>query len=145
MRRLALALLGLCSAVALSMPVTAWAQDTETDKPIIDIIRESPDAIPLDPRDPSIDVMALFRDCKDNPQREAGPINIQRTVGGLSYQGIPTFFRAPVALCPEDLVAGEVDVAIMGASFDMSSGQRGTAFGPQAVRTGEVGAMPWGE
>ncbi len=145
MRRLALALLGLCSAVALSMPVTAWAQDTETDKPIIDIIRESPEAIPLDPRDPSIDVMALFRDCKDNPQRDAGPINIQRTVGGLSYQGIPTFFRAPVALCPEDLVAGEVDVAIMGASFDMSSGQRGTAFGPQAVRTGEVGAMPWGD
>ena len=118
--------------------------DPATEKPIADIIQESPDAIPLEPRDPSRDVTTLFRDCKDNPKREAGPINIQRTVGGMAFQGIPTFFRAPVALCPDDLKAGKVDVAIMGASQDMSTGQRGTAYGPQAVRTGEV-IVPWGK
>ncbi len=118
--------------------------DLKTDKPIIDLIKESPDAIPLESRDPSKDVTALYRDCKDNPQREPGPINIQKTSGGTAYQGIPTFFRAPVALCPDDLKAGNVDVAIMGASLDMSAGQRGTAWGPQAVRTGEV-VTPWGE
>ena len=31
----------------------------------------------------------------------------------------------------------------MGASVDMSGGQRGTAYGPNAVRTGEV-LIPWG-
>jgi agmatinase len=45
-------------------------------------------------------------------------------MGGFYYQGIPTFFRAPVALCPQDLKAGNVDVAIMGASFDMSTSMR---------------------
>jgi len=62
----------------------------------------------------------------------------------VSYQGIPTFFRLPVALSKEDLIAGEVDIAFMGASQDLSTGQRGTAFGPQAVRTGEVIGV-WGE
>lgn len=80
----------------------------------------------MDKRDKSRNVTELFRNCNCNkdecnePKREQGPINIQRTSGGLAYQGIPTFFRAPVALCPEDLEAGEVDVAIMGASLDMS-------------------------
>lgn len=135
-----------CVACAFTAMIVNAAEDFDpkTDKPIIEIIKESPDAIPLEPRDPSKDVTSLFRDCKDNPGREPGPINIQKTLGGLSYQGIPTFFRAPVALCPEDLKAGEVDVAIMGASIDMSIGQRGTAYGPQAVRTGEI-VNPWGE
>jgi agmatinase len=135
---------GLVAVVFLS---AASAQDDgiKTEKPIIDIYRGSPDAIPLDPRDPTRDVSKLFRDPNDNPKREPGPINIQKTPGGFYYQGIPTFFRAPVALGPEDLKAGKVEVAIMGASFDMSTSMRGTAWGPQAVRTGEVGASAWGE
>src|SRR5258708_37976770 len=52
--------------------------------------------------------------------------------------GIPTFFNLPVALTPEDLKAGKVDVAIVGAGLDMGSGFRGAAYGPRAVRTGEV-------
>jgi agmatinase len=48
-----------------------------------------------------------------------------------------------VALGPEDLKAGKVDIAIMGASVDTSGGMRGTAFGPQAFRTGER-VVPWG-
>lgn len=136
-------------SVILTMSITSSVYagpdfDPKTDKPIADIFAESPDAIPLEPRDKSRNVSGMFRNCKDNPKREPGPINIQKTTGGLSYQGIPTFFRAPVALCPEDLKAGNIDVAIMGASLDMSIGQRGTAFGPQAVRTGEA-VNPWGK
>ena len=118
--------------------------DPKTEKPIIDMFEESPNAIPLEPRDPTLDPRNLYRDPNDNPKREPGPINIQKTVGGLSFQGIPTFFRAPVALGPEDLKAGKVDVAILGASIDTGSGMRGTAFGPQAVRTAER-VVPWGE
>jgi agmatinase len=118
--------------------------DPKTKKPILDMFRESPNAIPLEPRDPSRDPLALYRDPKNNPKREPGPINIQKTIGGLAYQGIPTFFRAPVALGPEDLKAGKVEVVIMGASVDMSGGMRGTAWGPQAVRTAER-VVPWGE
>ena len=127
-----------------NVPADKKAPVTTTAKPLIDIMRENPDAIPLDPNDPSRDLLKLFRDPKDNPKREPGPINIQKTVGGLAYQGIPTFFRAPVALGPEDLKAGKVEVAIMGASIDMGVGMRGTAFGPQAMRTAEI-VVPWGE
>ena len=131
-------------APPVAAPQEKAADDGKTEKPLIDMIRENPRAIPLDRRDATGDLLALFRDPNDNPKREPGPINIQKTLGGLAYMGIPTFFRSPVALGPEDLVAGKVDVAVMGASIDMSSGMRGCAFGPQAVRTGEViGA--WGE
>jgi agmatinase len=146
MYRLIVALIGALSEFAVIAGACDAAEsfDQKTAKPLIDIMRESPDSIPLDPRDPTRDVTALYRDCRDNPKREPGPINIQKTLGGLAYQGIPTFFRAPVALCPEDLKADSVDIAIMGASVDLSIGQRGTAWGPQAVRTGET-QNPWGE
>jgi agmatinase len=134
-------------ALASVVATAAWAApgdiDPKTDKPILDIFRESPNSIPLDPRDPFKDVTTLNRDCPDKSRRDPGPIDVQRAHGGLAYQGIPTFFHAPVAFCPEDLKAGKVDVAIMGAPVDLSLGTRGTAWGPQAVRTGEV-TIPWG-
>ena len=136
----ALALVALTAATALADD----DKSTKTEEPIIDMFRNSPNAIPLDPRDPTADAMNLFRDPNNNPEREPGPINIQKAVGGTMFQGIPTFFRLPVALGPEDLVAGKVEVAFMGASQDMSTGMRGTAYGPQAVRTGEV-VGGWGE
>jgi len=122
----------------------ADVEDTKTEEPILDLFEKSGDSIPLDPRDPTLNLMNLFRDPDNNPKREPGPINIQKAVGGFIYQGIPTFFRLPVALGPEDLKAGKVEVAFMGASQDLSTGQRGTAYGPQAVRTGEV-VGGWGE
>ena len=48
--------------------------------------------------------------------------------------GIPTFFKLPIALTPEDLKAGDVDVAIVGAYTDMGGGGRGAAWGPMALR-----------
>ena len=117
--------------------------DPKTDRPIIELFRESPDAIPLEPRDPTKDLLQFYRDCSTIEGREAGPIDIQRTIGGTAQMGIPTFFRAPVALCPQDLVAGGVDIAIMGAPVDMSGGMRGTGFGPSALRTAPI-YTPWG-
>src|ERR1700736_3613203 len=118
MKRLIPALLGALSefAVIAGACYPAESFDPKTANPLIDMMRENPNAIPLDPRDPIKDATSLYRDCRDNPKREPGPINIQKTLGGLAYQGIRTFFRAPVALCPEDLKAGGVDIAIMGAS-----------------------------
>lgn len=118
-------------------------RDGQAGRTILDIMRAATDAIPLDSTDPSADPSAMFRDFGDNPPRTPGPINIQRTSGGLAFQGIPTFFKAPVALTPEDLVAGGVDVAVMGASVDQSVGMRGTAWAPQALRTAET-LIPWG-
>ena len=66
--------------------------------------------------------------------REPGPINIQRFPGGPGWAGIPTFFKLPIALTPEDLKAGDVDVAIIGAHTDMGGGYRGAAWGPMAFR-----------
>ena len=130
----------LLAAVAQSGVGASGASDGKT---LIQRINESPNSIPLNPDNPIKDVRVLFNDFKHNPKRDPGPIDIQRTTMGMQYQGIPTFFRAPVALTPEDLKAGKVDVAIMGASIDMSTGMRGAAFGPQALRTAErVGA--WG-
>ena len=117
---------------------------SEDGKTLIDRVKESPHAIPLNPKGHALDVGELFDDHKDNPKRDPGPINIQRTVGGFPFQGIPTFFHAPVALTPEDLKAGKVDVAIMGASLDMSTGMRGAAWAPQAIRTAER-IHPWGD
>lgn len=71
----------------------------------------------------------------DTP-RAPGPININRYMGAGPKLGIPTFFNLPVAITPEDLVAGEVEVAIMGVPLDTGTGFRGAAYGPRAVRTG---------
>ncbi len=123
--------------------IAAEKFDPKTEKPIIELFRESPDAIPLEPRDPTKDLLQFYRDCSKIEGRDPGPIDIQRTIGGTAKMGIPTFFRAPVALCPQDLVAGKVDIAIMGAPIDLSSGMRGTGYGPSALRTAPI-YTAWG-
>jgi agmatinase len=55
-------------------------------------------------------------------ERESGPFSVHRYL--YPESGVPTFGGAKVAIWPEDLVAGDVDVAIMGVPSDMSSGQR---------------------
>jgi len=56
-----------------------------------------------------------------DPDREDGPVELGR-YGGRG--GPPTFGGHPLALTKEDLVAGEVDVAIVGAPLNMGSGWR---------------------
>ena len=100
--------------------------------------------IPLDKADPTYDLWKLIRDDLSEG-REPGPINVQRFWGGFGWQGIPTFFRLPVALVPEDLEAGQVDVAIMGAHTDMGMGSRGASRGPAAFREARFEYVTWGE
>jgi len=84
------------------------------------------------------DVWKEERDRSEDPKREPGPININRYVANAqAHAGIATFMGAPVCVTPDDLKAGKVDVAIIGAGLDLSVGQRGTAFGPRAVRNAE--------
>lgn len=67
--------------------------------------------------------------------REPGPINLSYYVDS-GRGGVQTFAGAPVAIYPEDLIAGDVEVAIVGAPLDMGTYYRGQRFGPQAMRTG---------
>jgi len=100
------------------------------------------DSIQLDRDDPSFD---LWRTPREGLMegREPGPINIQRWSGGAGFQGMPTFFKQPIALTPEDLAAGDVDVAVIGAHTDMGGGLRGAAWGPLAMRAVRA-PMAWG-
>lgn len=90
-------------------------------------------AVELDSSSPDFNTWRLKRPQSMNPDREPGPITLGRYLGG-GRSGIPTFANAPVALTPEDLVAGEVDVAILGAPLDMGSGWRDAIHGPRAMR-----------
>lgn len=84
------------------------------------------------------DVWRVEYDRSDDPKREPGPIELNRyIVNSVAPGGIPTFMRWPVCLTPEDLMAGNVDVAVIGAPLDLSIGQRGTSFGPLALRTAD--------
>ncbi|MBT8079282.1 MAG: agmatinase family protein [Gammaproteobacteria bacterium] len=80
-----------------------------------------------------------------NKGREAGPFNVQRFLGHYPWIGIPTFFHLPIALTPEDLKAGKVEVAIMGA--EMMGDPRARSWGPAEMRNphrSEVYHL-WGE
>ena len=99
--------------------------------------------IPMDPDDPIYDAWKFIRD-NLSEGREPGPIDIQRQPFGLGFNGIPTFFRLPVALTPEDLKAGDVDIAFMGAHTDMGFGHRGASQGPNALRTSAGDYLSWG-
>ena len=74
--------------------------------------------IRLDADDPTFNLWRKLRDTSKDPKREPGPIDVQRYDMAPAWSGIPTFFKLPVALTPEDLRAGKVDVAILGAPIE---------------------------
>lgn len=94
--------------------------------------------IPLDTKDPSYNAWRKLRDLSTDPKREPGIIDLQKYDFGFSYNALPTFFHAPVAMSPADLKASKVDVAVIGAVPDMGGGMRGAAHGPNAVRNSQV-------
>ena len=73
-------------------------------------------------------------------ERDPGPFSVHRYL--FPQSGIPTFAGASVAIWPEDLVAGEVDVAIIGVPNNASSGRRDAGNGPNAMRATNTIAMP---
>lgn len=95
-------------------------------------------AIPLNTESPSFNAWKTMLPADQlGPKREPGPFHV--SVYGSGRGGIRTFANAPVAITPEDLIAGKVEVAIVGAPLDMGSYYRGARFGPQAMRN-EYGA-----
>lgn len=73
-------------------------------------------------------------------KRSPGPFSVHRYV--FPETGVPTFAGAQVAIWPEDLTAGKVDVAIMGIPNNMSSGRRDAAHGPGVMRALNTIATP---
>lgn len=72
-----------------------------------------------------------------NQGRKPGPVHINRRHEG-GHAGIQTFAKLPVCLTPEDLVAGEIDVAVCGVPWDSTaSGRTGTNHGPRAIRSAD--------
>ena len=98
--------------------------------------------IPLNPADPSYDLWSQLRDSSNDPAREPGPFY----PGRLRSAGVQSFFQLPIAVNQADLIAGEVDVAILGAEIDMGVGMRGAGEGPNALRSslgvGGGGSLP---
>jgi guanidinobutyrase len=74
-----------------------------------------------------------------NAGNENRPPEPKREPGPYSPNGALTFFGLPIAVTPEDLKAGKVDVAIIGAPIDMGVGFRGAAEGPKALRASRGG------
>jgi agmatinase len=77
--------------------------------------------VPFNTESPSFNAWRLPRPRSLDPKREAGPVALGRYDG---RGGPPTFGGFPLALTKEDLVAGKVDVAILGAPLNMGSGWR---------------------
>ncbi|MEP0175975.1 MAG: agmatinase family protein [Paraglaciecola sp.] len=68
----------------------------------------------------------------DEYKRSPGPINLQRYVH--EQDGIPTFANAPVAIRPEDLIAGQVEIAFVGVPLALGSGWRDSQHAPTVLR-----------
>ena len=113
---------------------TVYAQlmgEADTSEEIDRIDEGEQPIVKLNPDDPSYDIWKKIRE-DISEGREPGPINIQRYNGGVPWMGIPTFFHLPVALTPEDLKAGKVEVAIFGA--ELIGDMRARSYGPQEMR-----------
>ena len=126
---------GDAAAATDAAEATATAETPEDAQQ--DSAQEAPDPeaaiIRLDPNDPNLEVWR-DRDISNDPPREPGPIQVGSVL---------TFFGLPIARTIEDLVAGEVEVAFMGAPVDMGVGFRGAGEGPTAFRAmrRSVGSM----
>lgn len=127
-----------------TMPAVGFVDDTP-DKPQ----ERAPAPLGVEPviqlnkSDPTYDLWKKRREDLSKG-RQPGPINVQRYPGGMAWQGIPTFFRLPVALVPKDLKAGDVDVAIISAHTDMGMGVRGASRGPNDLRANGDVYGTWG-
>jgi arginase family enzyme len=97
--------------------------------------------IPLNTDSEAFNAWRLLRPRSLEPTREVGPIALGRYNG---KGGPQTFGGFPLALSKEDLIAGEVDVAIIGAPLNMGSGWRDSgdrATAELRLHGGSLGGM----
>lgn len=134
----------MTSAIAAALGVFPVKGSAQMLKDIVDAAPQEepapmPHVVPDDPskmnirQDKSTNIWRELRDPERNPQG-AGPIDIQRYQLQMEPIGIQTFFKLPVALTPEDLVAGEIDVAIFGAPTGALPHSAGNMWAPAEVR-----------
>ena len=83
---------------------------------------------------PSTNIWRDVLDYSQFPKRENGPMNIQRYELQMEPVGIKTFFQRQVALTPEDLIAGKVDVAMFGAPTGALPHSAGNMWAPAEIR-----------
>ena len=90
---------------------------------------------PLFPHGPSVPAADVApAPAATGPARAPGPLVVNRSTE-MGWSGISTFCKLPVCLTPEDLRAGEIDVAIGGAPWEgTATGWTGTHLGPRAIR-----------
>lgn len=89
--------------------------------------------IPLNPEASGFNSFKVVRpEILNRYLREPGPFSVHRYIH--QWGGIPTFAGALVAVDQADLIAGNVEVAIVGIPQSMSSGSRDARNGPRAVR-----------
>ena len=83
----------------------------------------------------------FIRTERSEEERKPGPINLQRYQFAFSKWAFPTYMGAPIALTPEDLKAGNVDVAIVGvpSDFNLTGGQGWAANQMRIIRTIDTG------
>lgn len=80
---------------------------------------------------------------RDNRGRTPGPIDLNRWEVTPPYAGFSTFMRQPVCLTPEDLRAGEIEVAICGVPWDGTQSTRsGSHAGPAGIRAADYYPNP---
>ena len=80
--------------------------------------------IPFNTGSPTFNAWRMERPRSMDPPREPGAVSLGRYGAYRGYGGPPTFGGFPLALTMEDLLAAEVDVAILGAPLNMGSGWR---------------------
>jgi arginase family enzyme len=97
-------------------------------------------AVPLNLKSKSFNGRQTTPEPLRDIEREPGPFSVHRYLYPAS--GVPTFGGAKVAIWPEDLVAGDVDVAIVGVPSNASSGRRDSANGPNAMRALDTISIP---
>lgn len=99
--------------------VTPW---NDPDDPyVIRLNKDDPSTTSWNARNPG-----LAKDRK-------GPTDLNRYGGGARHEAFPTFLGAPVALTPQELKDGDIDIAIVGALTDMNA-VPGTALGSNMLR-----------
>ena len=111
------------------------AQDfsTRTDPSVTPWIDpDNPVVILRDPNDPNAE-FEFGRNSLPNPERKPGPIDLQRYDLNPFGSQFPTMFGMPIALNKEDLIAGDVDIALVGSTAD-NNAVPGTAYGPNMLR-----------
>ena len=87
------------------------------------------------------DFDAFFqRKDRSGEDRKPGPIDLQRYEFQFSKWAFPTYLGVPIALTKEDLIAGDVDVAIVGipSDFNPTGGQGWAANQMRIIRTADT-------